>query len=258
MHLFACDGCFVGLPAVISLVIAAVVLIGSIYMLLWSNLGARQAYLVMMVSLSGWMIILSALWLFGAPGTTPGTGPRAREPAWVPFTADSQVAKESFATDVGSFPGDGWESVDPKNPKIYPGNISAIGEEISVFAKIEASEAALAEKQGLSSTKPTDWTFRDTSIPSTIPNDPAAPAVVKFKQEGTHLLFGAIIPATAKHPEVKVFAYRDKGIVFLYALEFLLVFGLLFVIHLMLLARYETAQRKREEEQTEQREPALV
>ena len=81
----ACDGCFVGLPAVLSFVLAVVLLIGSLYMLLASNFGARLAYLIVMVSLMAFMMFLSLLWTIGGPGTTTGTGPRGREPAWVPF-----------------------------------------------------------------------------------------------------------------------------------------------------------------------------
>ncbi len=281
MHFFACDGCWTGFPAVIGLLVAVTVLIGSIYMLLWSNLGARQGYLVLMVGLSAWMILISAMWLFGAPGTTTGTGPRGREALWVPFTPDSQVAKQDFADAVACFPSC-WEKVDPKNPKIYPGNISAIGEEINVISHISSAEAALAKKQGLDAIHPAypgdlenDWAFRDSNVPPAVQGDLTPPAEVFFKQVGghfqAHLLFGAIIPSvddalaaklgTKPHPQVTAFAYRDKGVVFLYALEFLIVFIILFAIHLVLLSRYETTQRKRDEEQAEQtpsEQPALV
>jgi hypothetical protein len=283
-HLLACDGCWSGGLAVLGLVIAVSVLIGSIYILLWSNLGARQAYLVLMVSLSAWMMILSSLWLFGAPGTTPGTGPRAREAAWVPFTPDSQVAREDFAAAVASFPNGNWKTVkELPSGYVFPGNINATGEEINVFGKVEAAEAALAKKQGLDAVHPAypgdsenDWIFRDGAVPSAIPGDQTPVAVVKFQQVGNHLLFGAVIPAVTKakaaklakavppvtvlpHPQTIAFAYRDKGIVFLYALEFLVVFLLLFIVHLVLLARYETSQRKRAQEQEAQApEPVLV
>ena len=95
LHLIplACDGCWSGWQAVLGLVIAVVVLIGSIYMLLASNFGARLGYLVLMVSLMAWIILLSAMWLFGLPGTTPGTGPRGAESAWVPFLQTSDQGK---------------------------------------------------------------------------------------------------------------------------------------------------------------------
>jgi hypothetical protein len=261
---FACDGCWVGLPAVIGFVVAVVVLIGSIYMLLWSNFGARQAYLITMVALAAWMILLSALWLFGAPGTTTGTGPRAREAAWVPFTPDSEVAKQDFAREIAEFP-DGWDrlTADPtkSDKNIYPGKIDAHGEELNVITVIAHAEAALAAKQGTEATAPEDWVFRDATFKPATDDEKLLPAAtVRFKQVGQHLLFGAIIPATAKHPQVTVFAYRDKGIVFLYALEFLLVSILLFVLHLILLARYETRKRREDEEphSAAERESALV
>lgn len=234
----ACDGCFKGAPAVISLVIAVVVLIGSIYALLWSNLGARQAYLVTMVALSAWMILMSAMWMFGAPGTTPGTGPRGREPAWVPFTPDSEQAL-AFKDILDQFPS-GWETINVASPKVYPGKIDSVGELVNVTKQITEAEARLAKKQGTRATKATDWDFLAQEAKPTPGQENLPRATMRFYQQGnTPLLVGAIIPATAKHPRVTVFAYRDKGLVFLTASYFLLASILLFVIHLVLLARYE-------------------
>src|SRR6266498_3354177 len=95
LHLIplACAGSWAGWQAVLGLSIGVLVLIGSIYALLASNWGARLGYMVLMVALFAWMLLLSAMWLFGIPGTTPGTGPRGQEPQWIPFTATSDQAK---------------------------------------------------------------------------------------------------------------------------------------------------------------------
>ncbi|MFA5891830.1 MAG: hypothetical protein WDA27_12915 [Actinomycetota bacterium] len=240
----ACDGCFVGFPAVLSLVIAVVVLVGSIYILLASNLGTRLGYLVLMVSLGIWMIILSSLWLFGAPGTTTATGPRGREPAWIPFTPTSQIAQEDFAEQVALFPG-GWDAVGGT----YPGKIASGGEFENVRSVVETSLARLGAAQGTKAKTPQDWAFRAQGVPPASPDQSALPAAkVRYLQSGNTLLFGAVIPATDTHPQTTVFAYRNKGLVFLYAAYFLIVSVIVFAAHLWLLARFERAQKREEAE----------
>jgi hypothetical protein len=256
-HLFACDGCFVGFPAVASLIIAVVVLIGSIYMLLASNFGLRQGYLILMVSLFGWMLIMSAIWLFGAPGTTPGTGPRAREPQWIPFTATSQVAKEDFPEQVRTFPGGAWEAMSKKDAEgneqdvIFPGKVDPRGDFETIRTAIKDAEARLAAKNETETVKADDWNFRPEGKATTIVEEDYPEAVVRVQFVNNKVLFGAKIPATvcpkkkpkcATHPETIVFAYRDKGLVFLYALYFLILSGIGFAIHLWLLARLERRQ----------------
>ncbi len=59
---------------------------------------------------------------------------------------------------------------------------------------------------------------------------------------------GVTIPATDDHREVTVFAFRDKGLVFLYSLYFLGVSILGFALHVWLLARLERKQKEREAE----------
>ncbi|MFN2615408.1 MAG: hypothetical protein ABR552_11410 [Actinomycetota bacterium] len=252
--LLACDGCFRGAPAVISLVICLGVLVGSIYMLLMSNFGARKAYLITMISLAAWMMIMSAVWTLGLPGTTPGTGPRGREAGWIPFTPSSQVAREDYASDVSSFP-NGWDALPQGGTKVYPGKIDARGEFEVLRTKIEKSEAALAAKQNEQATDPGDWAFRLPGPPAT-PDEASIPpaSAIRYKFVGGRLLFGATIPATAKHPETTVFAYRDKGLVFLYSTYFFLISLIALIVHLMLLARAET----RENEERARLEPALA
>lgn len=256
LSLLACDGCFKGIPAIISLVIAVVALIGSIYMLLWSNLGARIGYLVLMVSFFAWMIIMSGIWLFGAPGTTTNTGPRGREPAWVPFTSDSEQAQE-FPQAVAGFP-QGWDVLTDEG-KLYPGKIDAKGEFETVRAAVRANLAALAFKQEtIKKYDPLLFSFRAEKIPPATPAEQGyPPAEVAYRQEGGNLLFGARIPATDAHPEILVFARRDKGQVFLHGLISLVVSILGFIVHLLLLGRVENKQRERESAQAAQ-EPQPV
>jgi hypothetical protein len=69
----------------IAVTVAALILfVGSVYVILSAVFGLRMGYLVLAVSLFGWMIILSGLWVFGATffgaGTPVNQGPRGTEP----------------------------------------------------------------------------------------------------------------------------------------------------------------------------------
>lgn len=238
--ILACDGCFVGYPAVISLVILLLTMIGSIYMLLASNLGAKVGYLVTMVSLSAFMIILSLLWLVGGPGTTTATGPRGREPVWVPFDPQSEVAKQDFPTAVESFP-NGWDEIG----QIYPGKIDSQGEFERLRGTISGALAnrALVDETGEPTTT-AGWAFRLPG-PEVVPSGNPV-GRVRYLQDGNTLLFGVTIPATDDHREVTVFAYRDKGLVYLYALYFLMVSVAGFIVHLWLLTRAERKQNEQD------------
>jgi len=245
LHLIplGCDGCWTGWQAVLGLVIAVAVLIGSIYMLLASNFGARLGYLVLMVSLMAWIILLSAMWLFGLPGTTPGTGPRGAEAQWIPFLQTSDQGKV-FNDTLNAFPtGSTWKPIGT----LFSGNVDSKGEFATVRTVVQGALAALDAKKKLPATDPTDWNFRAAGVPPATPDEEAFPqAKVAFSKSGTPLLFGVDIPASSKHPEVLVFAYRNKGKIYLYALYFLIVGILAFAVHVWFLARYEKAQKARE------------
>jgi hypothetical protein len=212
-------------------------LMGSIYVLLMSIYGAKQAYLMQMASIFAFLIIYSTIWLFGAPGTVPGTGPRGREPAWVPFTPTSAQAADFTATKT--FPGTGWDK--PGNK--YAGGVDSSGEVNNLKDVWATALAARAQSQGLATgTKTTDWDFR-TSTTALTDEERALPvATVRFAISGSHLIAGATIPATSSHPEVTVFAYRDKGQIFFFAAIILGCSILLFAAHLWLLTRVEKRQ----------------
>jgi hypothetical protein len=72
-------------------VIAAVVLfIGSIYLLLGTNLGARLGFLITFTCLMGFMIVLSTLWLTTA---SPLESPKGRVSSWKVVDSVSNVDK---------------------------------------------------------------------------------------------------------------------------------------------------------------------
>lgn len=273
LPLLALEGDWADFRAIVVVVIAVVFLIGSIFMLLASNFGSRLGYLITMLSLSGFMIIMSVMWLFGAPGTTTATGPRGPEPSWIPFTAESEQGKDLRSV-LASFP-DGWDPIVTENAegdlvgKKYPGNIDSRGDFEQVRTAVTGALARAAKRDaenlppaqaGGALTKFENWMFTASDIPPATPEERDMPrANVRYHFEGTRLYFGATIPAVTAadcvkadgskvtnckpHPEVTVFAMRDKGKVYLQALVFLIVSLLAFFTHLALVSRYEAKQK---------------
>lgn len=253
----ACDGCFKGFPAWVGLFLLVICLIGGIWMLLWSNLGARTAYLVTMVSLMSFMMIFSLLWLVGGPGTTTATGPRGREVEWIPFQANSEFAGD-FTEAIGSFPeGAGWKPVGT----VFPGKVDTNGEFENVRTLVANALADLSYEQQSGADAAADWTFYDSDKGPLTPEEEAsaAAATVRFNQAAsTKLIAGITIPATKLHREVTVFVYRDKGLVFLPGLIFFVVSLLMFILHTWLLGRQELQDKAREAAMSASQEPALV
>lgn len=98
------------------------IFVGSVYLLLRSNLGTRRGYLVMSACLWGFGFLFSLFWAFGAPGTPPNTGPQnlpgqeldEYQPVWVPFAPDSNLATEEgspYAEAVAAYPDGEWGAV---------------------------------------------------------------------------------------------------------------------------------------------------
>lgn len=222
-----------GIGALAFVVWWIIMLMGSTYALLWSIYGAKQALHVSLAGIWGFMILYSAIWLFGAPGTPPGTGPRGREPAWMPFLATSEQAADFPATK--DFP-QGWDKAGARK---YPGGIDAAGEITSIKATWEVALSERAAAQGTSGTSPADWDFRTTTVAATAEEAKLPVGNVFFKEDGHHLIVGVSIPATDKHPAQTVFAYRDKGQIFYWAAIILGASILLFAASVYSLAQME-------------------
>ncbi len=66
------------LRGILTVIIGVVVLMGSVYFILSTNMGSRLAFLVSFASLAGWMALMGAIWW------TYGIGLRGAEPSWDP------------------------------------------------------------------------------------------------------------------------------------------------------------------------------
>src|SRR5207249_1560929 len=100
-------------------IMAAILFIGSIYLLLTAILGRWMGCLVLTVAFSGWMVILSSMWLWGfwsqGWGTVTNLGPRGALPAWVVLQASPQATSTKYAT-FSTYPGPSWKAADENDP----------------------------------------------------------------------------------------------------------------------------------------------
>jgi len=69
-----------GIRGILVVMVGVVVLMGSTYLILATNLGSRLGFLVALTGLFGWMVILTLIWWL----TPPAIGPRGNLPTWKP------------------------------------------------------------------------------------------------------------------------------------------------------------------------------
>lgn len=91
------------------IVVAAIVLLpGTIYLLLATNLGARIGFLIAVAGLSGWMFLLAITWVFY------GQGIKGRDPSWkvqeVVHSAAQTDLSEATVKSANEFP-NGWKKM---------------------------------------------------------------------------------------------------------------------------------------------------
>lgn len=71
------------LRGLLTVVIAVVILMGSIYGIMATNIGGRLAFLVTLACLAGWMMLMGAAWMIY------GIGLRGPDPTWEPVAGSS-------------------------------------------------------------------------------------------------------------------------------------------------------------------------
>lgn len=124
MHLFASVLAFGWEPeikGIVVVMIAVVALMGSTYLLLSTNIGARLGFLVAIAALFGWMACMGSIW------ATYGIGLKGKEPTWVgrDVVNDGDLANASSAIirnpDIPNATTDqkvdGWRLLEVDNPK---------------------------------------------------------------------------------------------------------------------------------------------
>jgi hypothetical protein len=206
-------------------VLAAMILFpGSVYLLLSAVFGLRMAYLVAATGFFAFMVILSALWVFGAPGTPPFLGPKGELPAWIALAAGRDLTSPTYPV-LDRYPGGPWKSPE---------------EDRSFSAETEAATLAFQEFLAEEGT----GQLRRAGIEGELTPEDFAIVDLEFTRVDGTPLAAAHGFATAGGPEVMLFAYKDPGNEPLPSYLFLGASLIGFVVHLPFLDR---AERRRKE-----------
>jgi hypothetical protein len=220
-------------------VTAFVLLPGSVYMLLAANFGALKGYLIAATAFFGFLVMLSAVWLFGIPGTTPLTGPKGTQPTFKFFTLnDPAAATYDSVRDFSGGAGGGWQA----QPT---GDFEEGSPEATLKADLDtARQTAVSDL-----IEETNAKVKDSSEELDVTNLEAK--TYYTIQDGTEVAAIVISPATPpagsglKRPDlepVTTFAYRDPGNPYLPSIIFLAASVILFLVHMVLLG---LAERRR-------------
>ncbi len=239
----------------LALPLGILIFVGTVYMLLRSNLGTRRGYLVMSTSLWGFGLLLSLFWTFGAPGTPPNTGPQnlpgqelnEYQPLWVPFAPSSTLATEEGSpyAQAAAYP-DGWGEI----PADFAEEANTGAQEIpSFFSSLEGLEEG--QGQYFNVLTGTEVRVGDPLYAEAENGRPmiAATFVNTCEMDDE----GAMVPAGCENSEVGdavpegsegreeqvFFAFFDAGSPYFPSLLMTGIMIVLFVIHLALLARDE-------------------
>lgn len=85
------------LRGLLTVIISVVVLCGSVYLILATNIGARLGFLVSLAGLAGWMFLMGIIWMFY------GIGLRGQEPSWKPVPGRTVLQDANALNGAGVF-----------------------------------------------------------------------------------------------------------------------------------------------------------
>jgi hypothetical protein len=87
------------------------ILIGSVYMLLATNTGARLGFMIAAAGLFGWMAVMGVVWMVF------GIGIKGAEPSWKPLEVVTGDLSQSTVEVARRFP-DGWKPLPKTDPAL--------------------------------------------------------------------------------------------------------------------------------------------
>lgn len=207
-------------------IMAFVLFVGSVLLMLSFVFGRRMGYLVLAVSFFGWMILLSAMWLFGfyaqGPVTKTNLGPRGLEPAWMPLDGGLEAADGTYDT-FAAYPGEPWSEPTP-------------AQEPSVLSVTSVVQTFLAERAN-------EELGVDHTAPEAILNTQFTVDSIRFAPEGHVSLAVVTAYFNGGGPLTTITLYHNSGSVQRYSLMFLGGSLLLFALHLPLLDRAEKKRK---------------
>ncbi len=131
---------------ILAVLVGVVVLMGSVYLLLATNLAHRLGFLLALTAVFGWLTIHAMVWLI----YPPGTGPAGRGPSWevehiVYGDLSESTLDEAHDVDTSTLP----PAVDVN--ELTPEEVEALSEEhadeLNEWSLLDASDAARGEAQ---------------------------------------------------------------------------------------------------------------
>ena len=218
------------IEGVLATIAAFVLFCGSIYVLVAAVFGNRMGYLVTATAFFAFMIVLSALWVFGAPGTPRFLGPKGTLPSWIAIAQGQQLRSEQVP--IEQYPSGPWkEPTGGQAAEEEPATL-AFQDFLAAQAGEELSSAGLEGEL-----EPDDFVIED----------------VRFTEVDGKQVAAATAFAEGGGPQVTVVGYKDPGNEPLPSYLFLAASVIGFVGHLPLLDR---AERRRKEVLTGGDQPA--
>ncbi|MEX2101267.1 MAG: hypothetical protein WEA54_01905, partial [Actinomycetota bacterium] len=211
----------------LTVVMAFVIFVACVWVLLAAVFGRRMGYLVLMVTLSGWMVILSASWLFGfwAQGveTPTNLGPRGSDPSWVVVDSSIQLTSDEFPL-ADSYPAEPWAPLD------IEASIQGVTGTVQTFLAEEANHELGVEEGDPSALETSAFNVENIRF-ATAEDDKTSLAMAQGNFSGGG-------------PQVTVLLKHDSGSIPRYSYMFLGASVLLFLIHLPLLDRAEKSRKQ--------------
>jgi hypothetical protein len=212
------------LEGALAVISSFILFVGTVWLLLAAVVGVRMGYLLTAVGFFGFMIVLSFMWAFGAPGTPRFLGPKGDLPTWVPVEAGVALESRTYPV-LGEYPGGKWQ--DPAGDDALAAEVDPAALAFAEFLAERATEELHAA--GIDAEiSPEDFDVHD----------------VRFTEVDGTRLAAARAFSTTGGPEVVVFGYRDPGDEGFPSFAFLIASILGFVAHLPFLDR---AERRRKE-----------
>jgi hypothetical protein len=207
----------------LAVIMSVILFCGSVYLLLSAIFGLRMAYLIAATGLFAFMIILSAIWAFGAPGTPKYLGPKGKLPSWVAL-AEGPTLRSSSLPVVEKYPQSPWRPIgrgDSLASEVEPATLT-----FQDFLAEEANaELRRAGQQG--EVTPSDFTIAD----------------LRFTEVDGRVLAAARGFGTTGGPEVTVVGFKHEGDEATPSYAFLVASIIGFAAHLPFLDRAEKKRK---------------
>jgi hypothetical protein len=175
---------------ILVLVASMVLFPGSVWLLTASVFGNRMGYLISATSFFAFMVILSALWVFGAPGTNRFLGPKGALPSWVAVAAGSELSSPSLPI-VEEYPEGPWKSP------------SQAGLAAEAEAATLAFQEVLAEEANRE--------LKDAGLEGEVAAESFTITNIRFAEIDERPVAMARAFSSEGGPEVTVFGYKDPG-----------------------------------------------